>query len=92
MSNLRAKYKAARKPKPLTFADLSIGERFCNPSFPQGRVYQKISSQFAIDLSEGADRNGFFIKDRFSGTYPVMRKNDEVPQTVFDPLRLKTDN
>jgi hypothetical protein len=63
MSDLRAKYKA-RKRELLTFADLSIGERFCNPGFPQGRVYQKISSQFAIDLDEGASFNSVCARFR----------------------------
>ena len=89
MNDLRAKYKA-RKPKPLTFADLSIGDRFSSSAFPQGRLYQKITDSFAIDLSEGKDRDGFFIKDRFTGTYPVLRRTE--PQVSFDPLRLKTDN
>ena len=60
----------------MTFQDLKIGDRFSSKSFPQGRLYQKLSNAYAADLSDGPGKDGSYLKDIFPQMYEVVLRNE----------------
>jgi hypothetical protein len=60
----------------MTFSEINVGDRFSNAGFPNGRLYQKVSHKHAVDLSEGPDVKGFYVRDAFSLTFPVVLRNE----------------